>query len=504
MKFLLINPPIGVFYEAVVPPIGLAYLAAALRQAGHQAEILDINLWRWPPDEVRRRLAASDADAFGITGLISQYTYNKWLADTIKEEYPDRPVIQGGMMVSAMPKIMLEESLSTDFVVVGEGEQTLVELADALEGHRPLQSVKGLWYHDPAQPGKLIVTGHRPDMPDVDPLPYPAWDLVDIPAYWQSRARAREMHLIYKNKRFIPLLATRGCPYRCNYCHRFADDRLRQRSTESVLAEIDHWRAIYDIEYVDFQDELWGLSKQRAKEFCQALKATGWNITWGCSIRLNVIDEEMIRMMVESGCVFVSFGVESGSEEILINMNRRMKREVIVRGWNIVKKYKLTHLPSFMIGYIGETPETIRETVDLVCQMDVGSFAGWFRYVTPLPGTQLYEYAKVKGLIQDEKAYIEEAGKTFAGLTTFDKLLVNLTEMSDEELRDWREWGRREILRHHLRRHPFRYPLQLVHDGVNYLRRHGVRQTWRHIPEIIRQHLPEASPYHLPVGAAHD
>jgi radical SAM superfamily enzyme YgiQ (UPF0313 family) len=503
MKFLLINPPIGVFYEAVVPPIGLAYLAAVLRQAGHEAEILDINLWRWPEDEVRRRLAASEADAFGITGLISQYTYNKWLADLIKELHPERVVIQGGMMVSAMPQLMLEESPGTDFIAVGEGEQTIVELAEALEGHRPVERVKGLWYRDPAQPGATTTTGHRADMPDIDALPYPAWDLVDIPAYWASRARAREMHMIYRNKPFIPLLATRGCPYRCNYCHRFADDRLRYRSTDSILAEIDHWRSVYGIRYVDFQDELWGLSKKRAKEFCAALRSTGWDITWGCSIRLNVIDDEMIRVMAEAGCVFVSFGVESGSEEILINMNRRMKREVIVQGWNIVKKYGLDHLPSFMIGYTGETPETIRETVELVCEMDVGSFAGWFRYVTPLPGTQLYEYAKAKGLIRDEKAYIESAGKTFAGLTTFDHLLVNLTEMSDAELDYWREWGRREILRSHLRKNPVKYPLQLVHDGLNYVRRHGLRRTLRHTPEIIRQHLPEANPYRWPAGSAH-
>ncbi len=504
MKVLLINPPIGVFYEAVVPPIGLAHLASVLRQAGHQAELLDINLWRWPEDEVRRRLAASDADAFGITGLISQYTYNRWLADLIKELHPDRPVIQGGMMVSAMPKIMLESSPGTDFIAVGEGEQTLVELADALDGHGHVEAVKGLWYRDPARPGEFVITGHRPDMPEIDSLPYPAWDLVDIPAYWRSRARAREMHMIYRNKPFIPVLATRGCPYRCNYCHRFADDRLRYRSTESLLAEIGHWRDVYHIEYVDFQDELWGLSKKRAKEFCEALRATGWNITWGCSIRLNVIDEEMIRLMVEAGCVFVSFGVESGSEEILINMNRRMKRQVIVDGWNLVKKYRLTHLPSFMIGYVGETPETIRETVELVCQMDVGSFAGWFRYVTPLPGTQLYEYAKAKGLIQDELAYLEEAGKTFAGLTTFDKLLVNLTEMSDDEMHYWREWGRREILRNHLRKNPVSYPLQLAHDGYNYVRRHGVAKTIRHVPEIVRQHLPEANPYAWPAGSAHN
>jgi radical SAM superfamily enzyme YgiQ (UPF0313 family) len=493
MKFLLINPPIGVFYEAVVPPIGLAYLAAVLRQAGHEAEILDINLWRWSEAEVRQRLAASDADAFGITGLISQYTYNKWLATAIKEVHPDRPVIQGGMMVSAMPQIMLEESPGTDFIVVGEGEETIVELAAALTGQRPLESVKGLWYRDPARPGEFVITDHRMDMPDINPLPYPAWDLVDMPAYWHSRAKAREMHLIYKNKRFIPILATRGCPYRCNYCHRFADDRLRHRTTESVLAEMDYWRKTYGIEYFEFQDELWGLSKQRAKEFCEALIAKNWNITWGCSIRLNVIDDDMIRLMVKSGCTFVSFGVESGSEEILTNMNRHMKREVIVRGWDIVKKYKLTHLPSFMIGYVGETPETIRETVELVCQMDVGSFAGWFRYVTPLPGTQLYEVAKAKGLIKDEKAYIEEAGKTFAGLTTFDKLLVNLTDMPDEVLHYWRDWGRRTILRNHLRYHPIRYPLQLVHDSFNYLRRHGLGRTLRHVPETIRQHLPEAT-----------
>src|SRR5438445_13718913 len=102
MKWLLINPPIGVFYEAVVPPIGIAYLASALRAGGHSAEILDINLWRWPEDEVRSRLAASDADAFGITGLISQYSYNKWLAELVKQLHPDCPVVQGGMMVSAM------------------------------------------------------------------------------------------------------------------------------------------------------------------------------------------------------------------------------------------------------------------------------------------------------------------------------------------------------------------------------------------------------------------
>ena len=476
MKFLLINPPIGVFYEAVTPPIGLAYLASSLRAAGHDAEILDINLWRWTDDEVRDRLKTSDADVFGITGLISQYTYNLELAALLKELHPDRPVVQGGMMVAAMPRIMMEESPHTDFVAVGEGERTIVELADALEGQRPIASVDGLWYRDPAKPGEFIVTGHRADIPDIDTLPYPAFDLVDIPAYHRSRGRAKEMHKIYQNKPFIPLLATRGCPYRCTYCHRFADERLRHRGTEAVLGEIDHWRQMYGVEYVEFQDELWGLSKKRAKEFCEAIIATGWGVTWGCSIRLNVIDEDIIRLMVKAGCIFVSFGVESGSEQILKNMGRPMKRETIVRGWSLVKKYQLNHLPSFMIGYVGETPETIRETVDLVCEMDVGSFAGWFRYVTPLPGTELYEIAKTRGLIE-ERAYIEEAGKTFAGLTTFDKLLVNLTEMSDQELAYWRDWGRREILRNHLRRNPVRYPLQLA------ARQPELRRTTRRWPD---------------------
>ncbi|MFH0771197.1 MAG: radical SAM protein [Candidatus Omnitrophota bacterium] len=434
MKVLLINPPIREWAKPNVFPVGLGYIAAVLLRDGHQVEVLDINACRFSKEEVEERIRRADFDVAGIGGIVTVYRYVKWLIESLKKYHPDKKIIIGGSVGSSIPRIMLEKN-PADIVCVGEGEETVEELMGALDKKEDLSKVKGIWYRNAL--GKIFQTEKRQAIKDLDALPLPAWDLFPMDVYLKNPVGApnRNKWIDGSGGSTAPLsmnlFATRGCPYRCIYCyHDFMGQKYRHRSPENVIDEIRILYDRYKVPYFHFIDDEFVMDKDFVHKFCESIKSLsediGQKITWGCAGRVNLMTEKLLSSMAGAGCVLVGYGIESGSQKILDFIRKGVTVEQAKNAVRLAKKYIGWADCSFMIGYPGENKETIQETMDFCRELDLSPEVIFF--LTPYPGTELYDMALREGRIKNEEEYLLGLGEQG------EKIRVNFTDFSNEEL----------------------------------------------------------------------
>lgn len=440
MRWLLINPPIREWAKPNVFPLGLGYVAASLLETGHEVEVLDVNALRLSREEVAERLAAAEYDAVGIGGIVTTYRYVKWLVAELKRLYPERPVVVGGSVASSIPDTMMERN-PVDVICIGEGERTIVELASALEGGADLAAVAGIRFR--AADGSIVATAEREVVRDLDSIPLPAWDLFPVDVYlanpvgapntgkWTDGAGTADAPLT------MNLYASRGCPYRCTYCyHDFMGHGYRVRSPEGVVAEMEELHARYGVTYFHFIDDEFVARRSFVHAFCDRFRElrerTGVELTWGCTGRVNLVNEELVADMVDAGCVLIGYGIESGSQRMLDLVNKCVTVDQAKEAVRLTQRHLGWADCSFMIGYPGETMESLQETVDFCKELDLAPEVIFF--LTAYPGTELYDHARERGLIGDEEEYCLGLGEQG------ERIRVNFTSMSDEELMRAQEW----------------------------------------------------------------
>lgn len=445
MKILLINPPIREWSKPNIFPLGIGYLAAILLQKKHNVEILDINGHRWDKVEVENKISKANFDIVGIGGIVTTYKYVKWLVLVLKQYHPDKKIIIGGSVGSSIPRIMLENN-PVDIVCIGEGEKTIDELIVTIENKSDLSQVKGIWYKDDS--GKIIKTEKRPPLKNLDGIPFPAWDLFPMETYLKNPVGAPNQNKWIDGSAdedvplSINLYATRGCPYQCIYCyHDFMGYGYRNRSAENVVKEIETLYRKYGVTYFHFVDDEFVMRKDFVYEFCALLKGLlkelNQKLTWGCTGRANLMTEDLISTMVDAGCVLIGYGIESGSQKMLDLVKKKVTVEQAKNAIRLTKKYLGWADCSFMIGYPGETKETIRETIDFCKELDLTPEVIFF--LTPYPGTALYSMALQQGKIKNEEEYILGLGEQG------EKVRVNFTNFSDEELVSTQEYMIKEL-----------------------------------------------------------
>ncbi len=432
MKVLLINPPIREQLPPYAFPQGLAYVASALLEEGYAVEALDINGNRYDRETVIQMIGESDLNVAGIGGLITQYSYVKWLANVIRRYHPEAKIMIGGGLASSAYNTLLQKT-EADVTVIGEGELTVKETVNALGHNGDLKDIKGICYKQGAQ---IVVNRPREPITDLSTLPLPAWHLFPMETYMVNLGEI----LLAKTKRFkklqkkstdgkvraMTVSATRGCPYDCNYCyHTFYGYKVRQRPVGSIMEEIKILIEKYRVQHINFCDDILPINKKWVLEFCDRLRTL--NVTWDASARVNLVDEGILENMKSAGCILIGYGFESGSQKILDLMNKRATVEQAKKAWALTRKSGITCHTTFMIGYPGETMHTIRETVDFCKELGI---AASFFYTTPYPGTQLYEWAKRAGKTTDEEQYFER----LSIIGDAKKLAVNLTDFTDEQL----------------------------------------------------------------------
>lgn len=416
MKLLLVNPnsfqPAGenrIRYY----PMNYAYISSFLKAQGHRVEMIDA-LWDdLSPGEVVTRVLEwpGGFDYVGLGGQINYYSFIKEFVALYRERGGEKHVLIGGPITFGLEKELIRLIPGIDFAVLGEGLDTLLSLFDIFDGDKnrnELGKIHGLAYK---RDGQMVSTGY-PTERDVNTLPYPDWNLADYEKY----LRGSFLHFGHRSAHVI---AGRGCPFKCVYCSAHFNG-LRLRSVDHVIGEITLLKERFGVDDIVFLDETFTYDRKWLKALCQGMRGLG--LTWLARTRVDLVDRNTLIMMKNSGCRTVNYGIESGSETILKSMNKKVSIHRIEKALALTREIGLHFTTNFMVGMPFETLETLHETLQFLLRNDLRC---GFAYTYPLPGTDLFNQAG----IEDLDAYLSEVKGYF-----YDKLIVNLTKLSDEIL----------------------------------------------------------------------
>lgn len=400
-------------------PQGLAYIAAFLLKEGYEVEVYNQDKNHFPDEHLTYFLNRNKYDVVAVSVIAGYYQYRKLLkiSEAINRS-KNRPIyIMGGHGPSPEPEYFLKKT-QADVAVIGEGEETIVELMDAMANKKSLKGVKGIAYREGE---KVFVNPRRPLIKEVDEIPFPAYDLFPVDYYRMTRAPHST------NSDFVmPVLSGRGCIFECNFCYRM-DKGYRPRSTEGLIEEIKLLQKDYGITYISFSDELLMASKKRTIEVCEAIIKAGLKFRWECNGRLNFAGREVLGLMKKAGAVFINYGIEAMDDRILKNMKKGLTADMIVQGIKETLKAGISPGYNIIFGNIGENRKTLNKGVEFLLKYDDGAQMRTIRPVTPYPGSPLYYYAIEKGMLKDCEDFYEKKH------SNSDLLAVNFTEISDDE-----------------------------------------------------------------------
>lgn len=375
MRITLINPPIKKIIEEIYdkpnyPNISIAYLAGYLEKNNISCKVIDAKLERLSELEVINKCI--NEDIVGISSFTHEINNSAELAKKIKLLSPNSKIVVGGPHVTALPKETIEMFPIFDFIVYGEGEETLYELIRAIEKGNNYEKVDGLVFR---KNNKIIINKPRERKQNLDELAFPAW------------------HLFPKAKDY-PIITSRGCPFKCNFCMRPHGEKVRIRSINNVIEEMQILAEKYKPNYVYIWDETFTLFKDRTRSICNEMIKRGFHkkLKWKAETRVNCVDLEILQKMKQAGCDVVSFGIESGNPEILKNTKKGITIETAKEAVKMAKKAKLKTEGLFILGHPNETRKTMEDTISLAIKLNTTTVA--FGIMTPYPGTEIYELAK--------------------------------------------------------------------------------------------------------------
>jgi anaerobic magnesium-protoporphyrin IX monomethyl ester cyclase len=461
LRALLINPKSSLPIDTrTSPSLGLAYLAAVSEQAGHQIRVYDGDVEALPLEAALREF---EPHIVGITANTTQITA-AWRDAAIVKQVSNIPVVLGG----PHPTVLPDESAAKPFVdavVRSEGEATWTEILSRLDKAElsttgmSWDGILGVTFRQ--ADGSVVSAPDRPPIPveELDAMPFPAWHLFRLEQYTNLQPAVDQV-----SGHSLPILTSRGCPYRCTYCSQIGPRRWRARSTKSVVAE---WRGLVKEQgavEIGVLDDSFNINRQRVLEICQALLDEGLHhVPWIMinGIRANLADEELLGAMKRAGCIRTAFGVESGNQAILDTVvDKHLTLDQVRSAFRAARAVGLETIGFFIIGLPGETEATMDDTIRLACELD--PLVANFSIATPFPGTQMYDTVKAQGSLLAETW---DDFVFFEGKARFEMpgLPADLVE------RKWKEAYRRFYLR------PKRIARTLAR-----------KETWLQLPRTVR------------------
>jgi len=474
VRILLVQPPYDLQEDderQVMPPLGLAFVAAVLEQHGHEVRILDCiaegyeRITPQPDGRFRHGLGDDAIDAIladykpalvGVSCLFSaQAPAAHHVCERVKQIVPGAFTIMGGAHPSAVPDRVCDDS-NVDAVCIGEGELTLVRLVESLaRGCFPPPDARGLAFR---RGGRTFLGPPADRVSDLDTLPMPARHLLPMKTYFERRAP----HGGYVQRHpCTNLITSRGCPARCCFCsiHTIWGRKFRAHSPARVIAELEHLIETYGVREVQFEDDNLTLHKPRIRAICQAMIERRLDLTWSTpnGAAIWALDEPLIELMRRAGCHHITLAVESGSQRVLREIVRKpldlKKVKPVIRA---CRKVGMTVSVFFVVGFPGETRREIEETFAFAMDLDVDQAC--FFTATPLPGTDLYRQCVAAGLLREPVAY----SRLRVGRPLFDTADWTAAELADMTRRAQARFYRRAVLRH---------PVQFLRLGASKLRR---------------------------------
>jgi radical SAM superfamily enzyme YgiQ (UPF0313 family) len=400
-------------------PQGLAYIAAVLREEGVDVEIFNQDIHHYPDSHLTEHLNKNSYDVVGVSVIAGYYQYRKLrgLSKAINKSDKRPFYILGGHGPAPEPEFFFKKT-GADAIVIGEGEETVIELLRALSVKKNLHDIKGIAFRED---DRTVINPRRELIKDIDAIPFPAYDLFPMEVY-----RLIRMPHCSSSDFVFPMPSGRGCTFKCNFCYRM-DKGFRPRNKDSIIEEINFLKKNYGINYIAFSDELLMNSISRTVELCEAFIKSGLNIKWDCNGRLNYAKSHVLKLMKKAGCVFINYGIEAFDDQILKNMNKGLTTRQIVKGIEATLDVGISPGFNIIFGNIGENRKTLQKGVDFLLKYDDGAQMRTIRPVTGYPGTDLYNYAIEKGLLKDVEDFYEKKH------LNSDLVAVNYTNMTDNE-----------------------------------------------------------------------
>ena len=373
MRFLLINPyyPIS---EGPSPPLGIAFLGAALEKAGVEVEVADFVVNPYSFSSMAHIIERFQPQFAGVTSVTMTFNTAADIVKDIKKINPDIVTVMGGPHVSFCAEETMTLFPEIDIIVKGEGDESIVELTGAMKEDKKWEQVKGILYRDSSG---IHSTGARDRLADVNSLPVPARHLLPL-----GRYRALNMP--------VSMTTSRGCPFKCIFCvgRKMVGAKVRYRNATSVVDELEYL-ATLGFPQINIADDLFTANKKHCIGICDEIIARGLKVKWSSFARVDTVSREVLSKMKEAGCDAVSFGIETANAEILKTIKKGITIEQVVEAVKMCVDTGVTPSASFILGLPGETPETLKETVEFGKKLkEMGVLYG-FHLLAPFPGTDI-------------------------------------------------------------------------------------------------------------------
>ena len=411
------------------PPLGLAYIAAVLRDNGHSVQIIDRDLllrknnldFDKTDRDTEELITKFNSHIVGFSATTPNLSDVKSFSFGFKKKFPEVKTIIGGPHCTGEPVQTLEMCSGIDVVVRGEGEMTMLDIANGVD----VEMISGITYRK--GDGAIASTADRPLIEPIDSLPFPARDILDMQSYTRpSRYISRNLSL-----KTTHIFTARGCPYNCHYCAGplIGRRKVRYHSSQRVIAEIEELINKNAIEAIYYAEDMFLSNKKRAIEILTLFKDRDIHkkIVWIAQISTKVAEPELLSMMKDAGCAQVEYGFESGSQKVLDLMNKKTNVERNLSVAQMTKKSGLRFQGNFIVGYPGETEEDFKATVSFIKKAKPNTVS--LNLFMPLPGTEIYKKLKAEGRLHtniDDVGNIEMPQVNYADMSpnTFQKLYL--------------------------------------------------------------------------------
>jgi len=409
-----------------IMPLSIGYISAVLKKKGYNVDCLNLNHHDGTIHElVQKKLDEKKYDFVGTGNNAVGFSVTEKIINAVKTHKSKPTFILGGPIITSEPEIVFN-LLNPDFAIIGEGEETIVELLDCIEKNKSLKEVQGIGFRD--KNGKIIFTERRKPVEDLDSIPWPDLDSMEF----EKQLENTPGHGLYAYQGFdyprpYALLGSRGCPFNCTFCYH--EGKYRQRTIDSIMKEIEFNVKKYRINIISLYDDCFSIDKKRVYEFCNRMKKLrgeiSWDLKWFSQSTVQNIDDERLKIMKESGGDTISYGFESFSPEVLKSMRKPITPEMISNAFYKSLNAKMGTQANFIFGDVAETKETAYHTLNWWKKHSKGQIK--LLFIQPYPGSEIYNHCLRKGIIKDKENFIKN-------LLSAERWYNMTDKMSDEEI----------------------------------------------------------------------
>lgn len=462
MKILFIQPGLEATVNAF-PPIGLLYLASVARKHRYDVDVYDASAKGLSMSKAFEYVISNKPDVCAVSLYTQDLIETLDFIKRVKNSIPHCICIAGGPHATALPEHTLKECESMDYLVIGEGERTLIGLLHSIQNQSDPSEVKGIYFR---RNNEIIRNKAESLINNLDEIPFPAYDLIEKHGYEYYR---RTLAL---GKKISSIITSRGCPFKCTFCFKATfNNSYRQRSPQNVVREMKWKMEEFDIDEFHFVDDLFTLKREWLYKFLFELEKNHIKVPWRCTTRIDSLKEKDFNNLKKHGCYHVELGIESGNDNVLKDITKHISTQKIEKVFKWIRKAGLTTLSFFIFGHRLDTDKTIKQTLSFAKKIspDVCGFA----VLLPFPGTEIYD-----SLVPEEIKY---DWNRFNGYYDRDKLSLSICTVSVQKLQQFGQQADAEVYG----RIEFLLRSVLFRRGINYFQRKELFFRWLEFTKIL-------------------